>query len=404
MGRSQNIAYNDLVRPEEEDWHMLRDSAERRKIQNRLAQRAYRRNIKYRSLELEKLKQELSEIRQKTQGRMQRNSQLTLNTDRNRPEPAEEQDNFAQDDVPSQPNDPQNTLAVPPRWSTDLGPFWSQSPDRSDSRPRAVSASSASPTMADKNTIVNSPRPCSVTSDSINRQRVMTLSPGQNHHPSSSRPTRRRDVSSTWLQSSFRAMPGHQQTQYPHLSLPELDAAAQNHHALIPDPADSVPMELFPFAPDDGNFEISIDSCPHLPPRHDSAQPTPPRQHSPHLQQRQPASEPTPTQPTEPPPITLSWSPAADDHHPTAHTRASNRQQPFGQQSLLHLAAQNGHSDVLRMLLLRGGIDINCRDAAGFTPLQLAVAAGRAEMVQLLLDHGADARAPATFAPGWGWL
>lgn len=48
---------------------MLRDSAERRKIQNRLAQRAYRRNIKYRSMELEKLKQELSEIRKKTKSK-----------------------------------------------------------------------------------------------------------------------------------------------------------------------------------------------------------------------------------------------------------------------------------------------------------------------------------------------
>lgn len=69
MGRSPNVSYHDLVRPEEEDWHMLRDSAERRKIQNRLAQRAYRRNIKYRSMELEKLKQELSEIRKKTKSK-----------------------------------------------------------------------------------------------------------------------------------------------------------------------------------------------------------------------------------------------------------------------------------------------------------------------------------------------
>jgi hypothetical protein len=45
MGRKQNPAYADLLRPDETDWRSLRDSGERRRIQNRLAQRAYREHI-----------------------------------------------------------------------------------------------------------------------------------------------------------------------------------------------------------------------------------------------------------------------------------------------------------------------------------------------------------------------
>jgi hypothetical protein len=41
MVRHQLPAYNELMRPDE-DWRMVPDAVERRKIQNRLAQRAYR--------------------------------------------------------------------------------------------------------------------------------------------------------------------------------------------------------------------------------------------------------------------------------------------------------------------------------------------------------------------------
>jgi hypothetical protein len=40
-GRSKPVSYADLMKPDE-DWRLLRDASERRKIQNRLAQRAYR--------------------------------------------------------------------------------------------------------------------------------------------------------------------------------------------------------------------------------------------------------------------------------------------------------------------------------------------------------------------------
>jgi ankyrin repeat protein len=40
--------------------------------------------------------------------------------------------------------------------------------------------------------------------------------------------------------------------------------------------------------------------------------------------------------------------------------------------------------------LLKGGADVNARDAAGFTPLHDAALAGDTGAVRLLLDHGAN--------------
>lgn len=62
-------------------------------------------------------------------------------------------------------------------------------------------------------------------------------------------------------------------------------------------------------------------------------------------------------------------------------------------QSLLHIAVQAGHKETLLLLLLRGGIAINCRDLQGMTPLQLAVLNGQTELVLILLDHGANMNA-----------
>ena len=62
-------------------------------------------------------------------------------------------------------------------------------------------------------------------------------------------------------------------------------------------------------------------------------------------------------------------------------------------QTLLHLAAVQGHTEVLQLLLSHTGLDINSRDAANFTPLQRAVSVGRMESVKVLLFWGADVSA-----------
>ena len=42
------------------------------------------------------------------------------------------------------------------------------------------------------------------------------------------------------------------------------------------------------------------------------------------------------------------------------------------------------------MLLQADDIDIDLEDSQGYTPLQRAVMAGRADIVAILLEHGAD--------------
>lgn len=59
-------------------------------------------------------------------------------------------------------------------------------------------------------------------------------------------------------------------------------------------------------------------------------------------------------------------------------------------QTMLHLAAEKGHEGILRLLLERGGIDIDSRDSGGYTALHRAVQRGRMGIVQILLEHEAD--------------
>jgi hypothetical protein len=55
----------------------------------------------------------------------------------------------------------------------------------------------------------------------------------------------------------------------------------------------------------------------------------------------------------------------------------------------LHEAAGNGEKTVLARLLAEG-VEVDCRNGVGQTPLMLAAVRGEAGAVRLLLEHGAD--------------
>jgi ankyrin repeat protein len=55
----------------------------------------------------------------------------------------------------------------------------------------------------------------------------------------------------------------------------------------------------------------------------------------------------------------------------------------------LHIAAQKGHERIIRVLLLRGNMDVNHQDSDGRTPLIHAIIENHDSVVRLLLSHGA---------------
>jgi ankyrin repeat protein len=65
----------------------------------------------------------------------------------------------------------------------------------------------------------------------------------------------------------------------------------------------------------------------------------------------------------------------------------------------LHGAASEGHLEIVRILLDRAGSDANARDKYNSTPLHLAAEQGHLEIVQILLAQNADANA----ADDRGW-
>ncbi|KAI0130231.1 ankyrin repeats-domain-containing protein [Xylariales sp. AK1849] len=253
MGRKQNPAYAELLRPDETDWRLLRDTGERRRIQNRLAQRAYRLNVKCRRLQLERLKQQLGEMQRVVDAQRQPGNTST-------------------------PVSPSNVLADSSRSVT--SPTWLPSP----------SLSSGSQPLGEDSF-------CDFGHISPLQTPVVPDSPS---------------FSAYSLPFSFGLETGLDCVQ---ISGGDINGSLTNRPSGV--------------------------SSQHRDKNNNNNENAPPR---------------------------------------AIHSNPS----------LLHVAAENGHREVMQLLLARGGIDVNGRDMTGNTPLQLAVSAGKVEIVQLLLDHGAN--------------
>jgi ankyrin repeat protein len=60
----------------------------------------------------------------------------------------------------------------------------------------------------------------------------------------------------------------------------------------------------------------------------------------------------------------------------------------------LHLSAENGHSEVVSLLLSKSTVQLHVKNKTGRTALHLAAANGHRELVSQLIGQGADINNP----------
>ncbi len=101
-------------------------------------------------------------------------------------------------------------------------------------------------------------------------------------------------------------------------------------------------------------------------------------------------------------------------HCSERHIAQSDDWASLGRHELvLWWAAQNGHEEVVRLLLLLAGVDnldLEATDRSKVTPLAIAVDKGHDNICRLLLEHGANIECrdeylmtPLVIAAVWGW-
>ncbi|KAK9849765.1 hypothetical protein MYU51_013321 [Penicillium brevicompactum] len=108
-----------------------------------------------------------------------------------------------------------------------------------------------------------------------------------------------------------------------------------------------------------------------------------------------PLSDPSPLQPS----LVHATLPHSNSSAPSSRTALSNSTSSNPMRSArsdkgwidaLHIAAQKGHERIVRVLLLRGNMDVNNQDSDGRTPLIHAIIEDHDSVVRLLLSHGAQ--------------
>ncbi|KAI0975278.1 hypothetical protein F4678DRAFT_469899 [Xylaria arbuscula] len=373
-GRPLTTSYADLMKPDE-DWRNLPDAAERRKIQNRLAQRAYRRNMRDRTKEVEKLKKQLQQLQEIVSG----DSSTT-------PPPEQELASGGRSPASSESTPAPHgaeppavpTTAAPADGSRQVGDYmqaWSHGHGPEQLNGLGLMADGDTPMVFDASSTYYSQIPTSndVVPDlpgasSLGRRaRAVTtaIPPGPiQHHP----PPRSHSMSATFSSNCSSPLPWGVSSAEGHEPLP---MSAGFHHMY-------------------GNTdELSLYNPESVYSLEDSLAASTAYATSPGSElnsatgwsavDRKPITRPGSSSVASTFMANIKMGEVPDMPKPLPETTAP----------LLHFAVAGGNVETLRLLLQRHDVNINGKDNSGYTALQRAVMCGRTDMAAMLLERGA---------------